>query len=533
MQTGCLAALNFVALNSGDMLRSFYRKGYESWQKGVKGKPLAFIIPDDQGDRRRVAQMIDLLLGQRIEVGRAAQAVSLKEGKFPAGSFVVRLDQPYRNYALDLLAPQKFPKDADAQPYDDISWAFPVHFGLTATAVEDEEIRKVRLEPVTVPVKVTGRVSGTGPVFLFQDTGQESLLAARARLAGFTVEIAERSFKVGASEFPAGSWILPPQEGLAVKLGEISGELGLDFVSAGAVPDVPRHESRLPRLGLWHPWADTQMIGWVRLVFDRQGIPYAIVRDDDIRADGLKDRIDVLIHGDNEDDVKGQVHGLDRRFSPLAYTKTAEFPSHGCPAASDDITGGIGWSGMDNLQRFVEEGGTLITLGNGSALPLDGGMVSQARRARGEGSVWTPGVELTASFLQPGHPIGYGYSAATSAFRNSYPVYNVRRVDRGLIVLQWGTRPPRELRDEEGEEGKPSQAQGAKAPPLLVSGGIKGEEVLEGRPAILDIPAGKGKVLAYNFNPVYRELNHSDYRLLWNALLNWEAVRDRTNGRRP
>jgi len=525
MQTGCLAALNFTALNSRDLLRDFYRKGYESWQKGVKGKPRAFVIPGDQGDRRRVAQMINLLLGQRIEVGRTAQPLSVKEGKFPGGSFVVRLDQPYRNYALDLLAPQKFPKDTESQPYDDISWALPVHFGLTATPVEDEGIDKVRLEPLASAVEVAGRVSGTGPAFLLKDTGQESLLAARAKLAGFKVEIAERSFKVGEAELPAGSWLLPPQDGLAAKLGEISSDLGLDFVSAADLPEIPRHESELPRVGLWHPWADTQMIGWVRLVFDRQGIPYTIVRDDDIRAGGLNDRFDVLIHGDTEEDVKGQIHGLDRKFSPLAYTKTAEFPSHGSPVASDDITGGVGWSGMANLQRFIEAGGTLITLGNGSALALDGGLVSQVRRARGEGSVWTPGVELAATFLLPGHPISYGYSGPTSVFRSSYPVYNVRRVDRGLIVLQWGSRPPREMRDEDSEDEKPSKGEAVKTPPLLVSGGIKGEDVLEGRPAIFDIPAGKGRVLAYNFNPVHRELNHSDYRLLWNALLNWEAIR--------
>jgi hypothetical protein len=531
MQTGCLAALNYTALNSRDLLRDFYRKGYESWQKGVKGKPLAFVVPAEQGDRRRVAQMIELLLGQRIEVGRALRPLSLKEGKFPAGSFVVRLDQPYRNYALDLLAPQKFPKDAEAQPYDDISWALPVHFGLTAAPVDDGEILKALTEPVTLPVRVNGRVSGNGPVFLLKDTGQESLLAARARLAAFKVEIAEQAFKAGDSEFPAGSWIMPPQQELGAKLGEISSELGLDFASTSTMPDISRHESRLPRLGLWHPWADTQMIGWVRLVFDRQGIPYTIVRDDDIRAGGLNDRFEVLIHGDSDDDVKGQVHGLDRKFSPLAYTQTPEFPSHGSPAASDDITGGIGWTGLANLQRFVEDGGTLISLGNGSALPLDGGMVSQVRRARGEGSVWTPGVELTASFLQPGHPIGYGYSGTTSVFRGSYPVYNVRRADRGLVVLQWGSRPPKELREEESDEEKPSSEPGAKAPPLLVSGGLKGDEVLEGRPAILDIAAGKGRVLAYNFNPVYRELNHSDYRLLWNALLNWEALLARSNDR--
>jgi hypothetical protein len=278
-------------------------------------------------------------------------------------------------------------------------------------------------------------------------------------------------------------------------------------------------------MALWHPWADTQMIGWLRLVFDRQGIPYTILRDDDIRAGSLKDRFDVIIHGDSEEDLKGQIHGLDHRFSPLAYTKTAEFPSHGFPVASGDITGGIGWSGMANLQRFVEEGGMLITLGNGSALVLDGGVAPRVRRARGESAVWTPGVELTASFLRLDHPISYGYSQRTSIFRSSYPVYSVRRADRGLIVVQWGGRPPKELRDDESEEEKPPKDEGTKIPPLLVSGGIKGEDILEGRPAILDIPIGRGRVLAYNFNPVYRELNYSDYRLLWNALLNWETLR--------
>jgi hypothetical protein len=115
----------------------------------------------------------------------------------------------------------------------------------------------------------------------------------------------------------------------------------------------------------------------------------------------------------------------------------------------------------------------------------------------------------------------YGYGPKTSVFRSAYPVYNVRRADRGLIVLQWGTRPPKEERDEE-EEAEPAGKEAAsKTTAMLVSGGIKGEDVLEGQPAILEIPVGRGRVLAYNFNPIHRELNHSDYRLLWNALLNW------------
>jgi hypothetical protein len=57
-----------------------------------------------------------------------------------------------------------------------------------------------------------------------------------------------------------------------------------------------------------------------------------------------------------------------------------------------------------------------------------------------------------------------------------------------------------------------------------VSGGMKGDDQLEGHAAILDIPAGKGRVIAFNFNPMHRALNRSDYRMLWNAILNWEKI---------
>ena len=60
---------------------------------------------------------------------------------------------------------------------------------------------------------------------------------------------------------------------------------------------------------------------------------------------------------------------------------------------------------------------------------------------------------------------------------------------------------------------------------MLVSGAIKSEDELEGRPAILDLPSGRGRVVAFLFNPIHRDLNRSDHRLLWNVLLNWSALK--------
>ena len=87
MESGCLSILDWAAKNSKDMLRNFYKKGYNSWQKGVQGNPYAFVIPQDQGDRLRVSQMVEVLRGHRIEIGRLTEAVTVKEGAFAKGDY--------------------------------------------------------------------------------------------------------------------------------------------------------------------------------------------------------------------------------------------------------------------------------------------------------------------------------------------------------------------------------------------------------------------------------------------------------------
>src|ERR1700756_938256 len=200
-ETGALAALDYSARNSKELLRNFYKKSWDSWRKGVEEAPYAYLIPEDQGDRRRVADMVGRLLAQRIEVTRAQTAITVKEGNFAAGTYVVRLDQPYRNYAVDLLSPQVFPKDK-GEPYDDVSWEFPANFHLAAIPTGDASIRSAVLSALKETPRPAGNVSGDGPVFLLRDTGQESLIAARYRLARFDVEISERPFQMGGVEFP-------------------------------------------------------------------------------------------------------------------------------------------------------------------------------------------------------------------------------------------------------------------------------------------------------------------------------------------
>src|SRR3984957_17467670 len=212
METAALAALDRVAQEPKTLLKNFYLKGLHSYQAGLNEAPYGFLIPEDQGDPTRVSQLVARLLSLGIEVHRATAPVTLKDGTYPVGTYVVRLDQPYRNYAVDLLTPSFFAKDA-GEPYDDVSWELPAHYHLQAIPTADPQVRAASLTQLTAAPHPTGVVSGAGPMYVLKDTGQEGLLEARYQLAHFKVSVAERSFNMGGADYPAGSWIPPANSG--------------------------------------------------------------------------------------------------------------------------------------------------------------------------------------------------------------------------------------------------------------------------------------------------------------------------------
>ncbi len=220
----------------------------------------------------------------------------------------------------------------------------------------------------------------------------------------------------------------------------------------------------------------------------------------------------------------------------MPFKKTAETPSFGTPAETDDITGGIGYHGLGQIQRFINDGGLMVTLGSGTMLALEGGLVRFVRRSSGgvprstagggaassaasQGAATrTPGAHVRVTFHRANHPIAYGYPMHTYVFRQNFPLYDVPRhwlrmaycttcldgpEDHSGVVMEWG--------DPDNND-------------FVVSGQAWGQENLVGRPAILDMPVGKGHVVCFNFNPIHRDLNRGDQRLLWNAILNWQAI---------
>ena len=72
---------------------------------------------------------------------RRAPAARENRSEFPAGSYIIRMDQPYSRIADALLDYQYWaPNDPQKNPYDDTGWTFPEGFAVQAVRVIDPKV---------------------------------------------------------------------------------------------------------------------------------------------------------------------------------------------------------------------------------------------------------------------------------------------------------------------------------------------------------------------------------------------------------
>ncbi len=156
METGVLSALQMTSAFPQVVLDNFYRKSRNSVEAGKKDAPYGYVIPGDQADPTRIAFVVNILRLQGIEVGRATEQVKVKEGTFPAGSFVIKRNQPYGRLAKILLEKQVYP-DPSLRTYDDAAWTMGL---MTHTKV----IESADLKVLDVPVAAVDRFEPKGAV---------------------------------------------------------------------------------------------------------------------------------------------------------------------------------------------------------------------------------------------------------------------------------------------------------------------------------------------------------------------------------
>ncbi|MBS1786830.1 MAG: hypothetical protein JST85_03870 [Acidobacteria bacterium] len=503
METGVLSALQLTSQFPQVILENFYKKSRNSIEDGKNNAPHGFIIPT-QNNMTGVEFIVNTLRLQGIEVGRLTAEVKLKEGEFPVGSFVIKRDQPYGRLAKILLEKQTFP-DPSLRTYDDTGWTMGMMAHTPVIEITDKAVLSAPVEAVD-KLMIKGEIKGNGTAaFAVLNYGSNNLISLRYRLKGAKVQANEASFKSGDTEIPAGSLIVPANNDSKTAIEQ----LGLKAVGLAAMPTVAMHEVDLPRLAVFTTWGSTQEVGWVRHALDQFGVQYDLIYKERVlqaRGQGnLRDAYDMILIPNQGGSGKRIVFDRDPGRKPLAYTKSEQFKSQGLYGESEDITGGMGLAGVAEFEKFINAGGLLVTLGTASFFPAEFGLTRTIDAGRTSPQFYAPGPIVEAEILKPEHPLFYGYTNKTIPVRYANgPLLSVPERDRDKQILM---RFP-------GTEKN------------ILSGLARGITETRNRPAIVDVPVGKGRVILFATNPCYRWQNHGEFGMLFNSILHYNDLKN-------
>ena len=601
-QTALLTSLHYFGANSKLFLKNFYIKSKRSIEKPKNEGPAAYVLPGDDPRPGNQAELLRTLQAQGVDISRATAAFTVPVRKkpgsapspattsatsasgaasapnlrpspspsgsrtedrtFPAGTYIVRMDQPYSRIADALLDYQYWaPNDPQQDIYDDTAWTMGELANVEVVRVVDTKVLSVPMEPVDAAVRSRGGITNAGSVFLINHNADNALATFRYRLKDVEMDAAEEPFDAAGRKFNRGSFIIRRANG--DELRRVADELGIQIYAVTDAPSVKTHPIRAPRIAMMHTWLSTQDEGWYRIGLDHLQVPFTYISTQDVSRDpNLKAKYDVILFAPVGRGAQAIINGMPMYGNPLPWKKTALTPNLGSIDETDDMRPGLGWSGLQNLQKFVKDGGLFITVDDTSDFAVNYGFtagvtVTRSNRLRAVGAI------LRTKMVDATSPIAYGYSESLAMYCSNGPIYNINNGvgGRGPRTQSRATgrgtpddpdvpqgRPPAELpepppRVEPWEAPPVSTEQLRNAigliPPnqrprvvlryadsrdLFVSGLLDGGDEIAQRAAIIDVPSGNGHVLLFSTNPFWRGQTKGSYFLVFNAILNWDNL---------
>ncbi len=614
-ETGLLVSLSYVANNRVQLLRNFYEKSKRSIAKATTEGPAAYVLPANDPRPGAQAELLRVLQRQHVEISRAKEAFTLSvprkviatgrggrgrgaapveqagtpsttdraprttDEQFPAGSYIIRMDQPYSRIADAILDYQYWsPSDPQKSPYDDTGWTFPEGFAVKCVRTTDAKVLSVPVEAVLGDVTPKGGVVGSGSTYLVNHNGDNALITLRYKLKDANFQIAEDPFDAAGRHYDRGSFIIT---GVAQDaLDHEAKLLGVDVAAVTSAPNVKTHPGRAARVAILHTWSGTQTEGWWRQGFDFNQVPYDYISIQDVQkiAD-LNAKYDVIVFPPAGGSGKSIIEGMPMWRNPMPWKNTPETPNIGTWAQTDDIRPGLGYDGLEHLQNFVKKGGVLITSTNTAEFAIDYGFTngvssSTARRLEVDGTL------LRAKIVDDASPLVYGVPDNLAVFTKNGQALSVsymagggrgfagggggRGGAGGGASRATGRGTPddpdvpqgRPASMEQGEFAAPERPRGTPWQPaeptedqmrnplniipvgqrprvalryadqrdLFVSGLFDGGSDLAQRPVVVDDPLDKGHVVLFANNPIYRGETIGNYFMVWNAILNWDSL---------
>jgi hypothetical protein len=420
-ESALLIAMNQVAKNKELYLENYYLKNKRSVDKGKNGPTYGWLIPAGQRRKADAADMVNDLRTQGLEVSRVDSAFKAGNIDVAAGDYIVRADQPYRTLADMYFSIQNYPV-GNPNPYDDTGWTMQYMRDVKLVPLTDSSVLQKPMTMLTEPARAAGGIEGSGSVLVIDNTADNNLTAFRFRNQSLGMMAAEEDFDAAGHKFRAGAFIVPNADRAAIE-PQLK-ELGLSAWAVSAAPSVKTHALTTPRIGYVHSWSSTQNEGWTRAALDYYKIPYTYFADKLLRDGHLRSKYDVIIFptvGGNAQSMLAGVGG----DKPIPYKKTDVTPNLGALDSSDDIRGGMGFEGLLELSKFVQEGGTLITEGSTASMMAEydlGAGITVERPA----DLFARGAIMRGVFADLKSPIAYGYDGKDlPVYFSQDPVFNV------------------------------------------------------------------------------------------------------------
>lgn len=469
-----LSVLDTAAKYHEQLLYNKYQAGRDTIARFQKNPPFAYVISTEQRDLPEAARLAETLMTNGIEVHQATQPFAANGQNYPAGSWVILMDQPFAGLVKELFEPQKYPdlreNGTPIKPYDVAGWTLPMQMGVDADAVmqpvsPDERAKLKRLENFAAPA---GTVTGSGSVFLLDPRTNahfkaiNEILAAGGRVS-FTTDGAEPGTAVISGVTHERMAALSTDSSLSIRSVEKAPENLL--------------ATKKPRVGLYRAWAANIDEGWTRWILQNYDFAPITLHNGGIEASHLLDRFDAIILPDAQPNQI--LNG---------------FPVGSVPG---EYAGGIRPSGVESLREFVSGGGTLIAFNNASLFVIDqfGLPVTDVLANLKPDEFYCSGSLLRVEIPDSARPGLWGLPLDPAVMFERGPAFATKPDFRGAVLASYP------------EDVSP-----------LASGYLLHPERIEGKAAALEVAYGNGRIYLFGFKPQWRAQSHGTYKFFFDAI---------------
>ena len=482
MEGASMAVLDMAAKYREELLYNRYQAARDNVERFRHESPYAYVIPRDQKDLPEAATLAQKLMLNGIEIHEAARTFAANGREYPAGTWVVLMDQPFSPLVKELLEPQQYPELRESpngppiRPYDVSGWTLPMQMGVQVAAVlepvgQDQRAALRRIEKFTPP---PGSVDGTGAAYILSRQPNAAFKAMNeAFAAGGQISFASSEVDT-ANGKEAGAAVISGID--AARMAQIARDNSL---VAKAVAITPREviAVRKPRVGLYRAWNPIIDEGWTRWILEQYGFAPVSLRNGDIQAGNLRRRLDAIILPD--------------------ATLTQIRDGFGPGTVPGEFVGGIGPTGAIALRDFVQDGGVLIAFNDASLYAIQelGLPVKNVLAGLKPEDFYCSGSLLRVELQDMSHSAVWGLPHDPIVMFERGPAFDITDGFRGRILAAY-----------------------PKNQNPLMSGYLLHPDRIQGKAAALEVQYGNGRIYLFGFRPQWRGQSHGTYKFIFDAL---------------